>query len=227
MRTLLALLAVAACNGSSSHSCPDGGTCGTSGDAPKILTMSTNVMTLDEHGTLAITVVVTDPQGIDDVIGGTLVDPMSGASYGAFATSAAEGAYELKLAWGELNAVRAIDTPAAGAKRDLLARFFDQAGHSAEETTSVLLHCSITGDGTCEGMCTDLANDPQNCGMCGVKVADGQQCKNGHPTCASGPENTVAACSDGCDNDGDTYIDCNDFNCCTLVTCAKGTACNP
>ena len=37
----------------------------------------------------------------------------------------------------------------------------------------------------------------------------------------------ASAPSTGCDNDGDTYIDCNDFNCCTVVTCAKGTACNP
>jgi hypothetical protein len=27
------------------------------------------------------------------------------------------------------------------------------------------------------------------------------------------PEDTNALCSDGLDNDGDTFIDCNDFNC--------------
>lgn len=41
-----------------------------------------------------------------------------------------------------------------------------------------------------------------------------------------GGENTVEACMDGVDNDGDRYIDCNDFNCCSLVACAAGTSCN-
>lgn len=41
------------------------------------------------------------------------------------------------------------------------------------------------------------------------------------------PENTVSTCSDSRDNDGDTFIDCNDFNCCAIVTCALGTSCNP
>jgi hypothetical protein len=37
------------------------------------------------------------------------------------------------------------------------------------------------------------------------------------------PENTVEACSDGKDNDGDKYTDCNDFDCCALIDC-KTTA---
>lgn len=33
--------------------------------------------------------------------------------------------------------------------------------------------------------------------------------------CTLGPENTDDACSDGIDNDGDPYVDCHDFDCCT------------
>src|SRR5262245_315826 len=48
--------------------------------------------------------------------------------------------------------------------------------------------------------------------------------------CQMGPENTNSACSDGISNDGDPYIDCNDFNCCgaglTMCTCC-GTGCGP
>jgi hypothetical protein len=40
----------------------------------------------------------------------------------------------------------------------------------------------------------------------------------------SGSENTVAACIDGCDNDGDGYVDCDDFNCCTIVGASCSTA---
>jgi len=40
-----------------------------------------------------------------------------------------------------------------------------------------------------------------------------------------GPENTAAACGDGCDNDGNGFFDCSDFSCCGAVACAPGTAC--
>lgn len=40
-----------------------------------------------------------------------------------------------------------------------------------------------------------------------------------------GDENTAALCSDGMDNDGDMHADCNDFDCCALVTCGVDTAC--
>jgi hypothetical protein len=38
-------------------------------------------------------------------------------------------------------------------------------------------------------------------------------------------ENTVVACTDGCSNDTDTFIDCNDFDCCGVVPCGMGTSC--
>jgi hypothetical protein len=50
---------------------------------------------------------------------------------------------------------------------------------------------------------------------------------DGAATCAAGAENTAAACDDGCSNDGDGYVDCDDFDCCSVVTCAPGTACSP
>jgi hypothetical protein len=43
--------------------------------------------------------------------------------------------------------------------------------------------------------------------------------------CAAGPENTVAACTDGCSNDGDNFVDCNDFDCCNVVACGPNTSC--
>ncbi len=43
--------------------------------------------------------------------------------------------------------------------------------------------------------------------------------------CAAGPENTTAACSDGCSNDGDRFADCNDYDCCGARSCPANTAC--
>ncbi len=47
------------------------------------------------------------------------------------------------------------------------------------------------------------------------------------PACdgAVGPEDTVAACTDGCSNDGDGFADCEEFDCCDVVTCGPSTFC--
>ena len=47
------------------------------------------------------------------------------------------------------------------------------------------------------------------------------------PACSTpGPENTAAACGDGCDNEADTFVDCDDRDCCPVRTdCAAGTFC--
>ncbi len=37
--------------------------------------------------------------------------------------------------------------------------------------------------------------------------------------CELGPENTAAACMDGCDNDGNTFTDCMDFECNIFPSC--------
>lgn len=39
------------------------------------------------------------------------------------------------------------------------------------------------------------------------------------------PENTVAECSDGCSNDGDALVDCEDADCCGVVSCDGATFC--
>ncbi len=222
MRLCSCLVAVAACSTSGgTHPTPP------SWDSPpQILSLAANTTMLDEHGTLVITAVVTDPNGIDDVIGGTLLDPDSGSAYGAFDAAGSDGTYELDLAWHDIEAVQPIDTPIGGAERDFLAQFFDQGGHLAQQTISVTLHCSMSGYALCSGTCADLASDPHNCGACGKVIADGASCQGGN-ACVLGPEDTPEACSDGCSNDGDPYVDCNDYDCCGVVDCAKGTTCNP
>jgi hypothetical protein len=234
MRTL-ALVAIsgAACGGGGSQpACADGGRCASSDDAPRILSLSANTTELEHtpfgaDQPLVITAVVTDPDGVDDLIGGQLVAPDSEAAYGAFATSAAEGAYELELTWQAIDAVTSIEAPVAGAPRRFVARFYDVVGHTAEQALTITLRCGVADRAVCDGECVDLLIDPDNCGSCGVAVPLGEQCTNGNPGCSSGPENTTARCSDGCSNDGDQYIDCDDFDCCNVVTCPVGTACHP
>lgn len=47
------------------------------------------------------------------------------------------------------------------------------------------------------------------------------------PACAPAAEDTPSACSDGCSNDGDAFIDCDDFDCCSVAACSRSGACDP
>jgi len=53
----------------------------------------------------------------------------------------------------------------------------------------------------------------------------GRQSDGGVPTCSTGAEDTPSACSDGCSNDADEFIDCDDFDCCDVAACSASSAC--
>ncbi|HRE90003.1 MAG TPA: hypothetical protein PK095_12795, partial [Myxococcota bacterium] len=121
--------------------------------APRILSLSANTTVLNRGSTLIITAVVTDPNGIDDLIGGQLEAP-SGGTYGAFATSAAEGSYTIQLTWEALNTVRGIDAAPTGSPLEFKAVFFDVAGARAEKSLTVTTRCDGQGvEALCDGEC--------------------------------------------------------------------------
>ncbi len=57
-------------------------------------------------------------------------------------------------------------------------------------------------------------------GGTGAGAGTGGTTGDGGP-CVLGPEDTPAACSDNCDNDGNTYTDCDDFSCSKIPACQK------
>lgn len=65
--------------------------------------------------------------------------------------------------------------------------------------------------------------------VCACERDDGKKDGGPTPRMDSGPvdgnENTVAACTDEIDNDGNGFIDCDDFGCCAVVTCGADTSC--
>jgi hypothetical protein len=81
----------------------------------------------------------------------------------------------------------------------------------------------------CGDACVDVRTDAANCGACGLACATAETCVAGKckaGVCATGAENTLARCTDGCSNDGDPYIDCDDYDCCPVVSnCPATTAC--
>jgi len=71
--------------------------------------------------------------------------------------------------------------------------------------------------------CCSVRTDCPATTSCGMPRPDGGPVT----ACATvTPETTLAQCSDGCDNDGNRFYDCNDFDCCGVRTdCPTGTLC--
>jgi hypothetical protein len=67
------------------------------------------------------------------------------------------------------------------------------------------------------------------CQAPGPSTDDGDDEDSGSATGEEGPENTNAACMDGIDNDGNNFVDCDDFDCSMNpdVTVCDGATSNP
>jgi hypothetical protein len=119
--------------------------------SPRFLSLGTNVMSITEGQAVTFTAVVTDPDGIDDLIGGSLTSTDGKIQYGAFATASQEGAYSLQLSWNAMNQADAI-TFGTMEGREFRAVFFDVAGNTAEQNVTIRLTCQ--GKAACAGDCT-------------------------------------------------------------------------
>ncbi|MCB9594056.1 MAG: hypothetical protein H6719_15085 [Sandaracinaceae bacterium] len=173
------------CGSCGTGTCSGAGFCsGGDPSAPRILSLTTNVTTLTPGSSLVITAVVTDPDGIADLIGGQLEAP-SGGTYGAFVSTGGEGSFSLTLSLADLDAVQAIAAPVGGVDRPLRARFFDSAGLEATRDLTVRLTCDEGGAALCGRYCRDLQTDYDNCGACNDSCSGtgAEQCRAGR--CAS------------------------------------------
>jgi hypothetical protein len=70
------------------------------------------------------------------------------------------------------------------------------------------------------GVCSTGTGGAGGGGGTGGTGATGGTPGDGGP-CALGPEDTEAACQDGCDNDGNSHKDCDDFSCNKIPACQK------
>ncbi|MGE0867584.1 MAG: hypothetical protein AB7P03_03415 [Kofleriaceae bacterium] len=171
-----------------------------SGAGPVFLSFGVNVGQLTEDESVVFTAVLTDPNGIDDLIGGTLTSPDGTIQYGAFATSGQEGSYSLALTWAQISQTQTLEF-VDEESREFLAAFFDVAGSKTTRTVSVRFYCPVGG--ACGGLCKDFQNDPEHCGGCGLS-ADG--CSQGAPyswTCFANQQEPIT-CNEACQSRGST-----------------------
>lgn len=200
---------------------------------PRILSFSTNVAQLTEEETVRFSAVLTDPDGVEDLIGGEL---RSGSTtLATFATSAQEGAYTLALSWDELGQALAFEFDDEQSL-EFTGVFFDAAGHETTATTQLRLHCD--GLNACSGRCLDRTTSADHCGACGnacAPIAQGEAvCYQGEclkaSECFERGELPVHNCTEICAASGMTcvegagfraYCDFDEASPCTNGNCCE------
>jgi hypothetical protein len=154
---------------------------GGSGGPPVFLDFGTNVTSITVGQSVTFTAVLTDPNGIGDLVGGALTDQY-GATYGAFQASGMMGSFDLTVSWAQMQQAHSIDFAyGTNGQRTFTAKFFDMAGKSAEMMATITLTCSM---GSMEwqaiaGACYNTMNDPNNCGGIGISCGGAIKCYEG------------------------------------------------
>jgi hypothetical protein len=132
---------------------------------PAILSLTTNRPWLISADAVQFLASVSDPDGIDDVAGGTL-RILDGPEVGEFLPLDATG-WQFNLAWGELNGLDPIDNDIV----TFVATFVDRGGTTSSAEVDVLAcasgrrACIATSD-VDYYLCVDVMNHPEHCGEC-------------------------------------------------------------
>jgi len=143
--------------------------------APVFLSLQTNVSKITAGESVTFTAVLTDPDGVDDIVGGTLSDPTGMIGYGPFVAAGQEGTYSITVSWDAMQQAESIYFEGMDGMREFRAEFFDQAANKVSKDVSLTLTCAEGS--ACEGVCIDITMDGNHCGMCGMVCAGG--CDNG------------------------------------------------
>lgn len=190
---------------------------------PQFLELGTNVSTLYDGESVIFTAVLTDPDGVEDVLGGSLKHA-DGSLYGTFDSGGQPGSYQMQVDWYAINQVASIDFAyGASQARGFIAEFWDSKGHVSTKEVNVALACS-SGYAGCDGSCIDTMNDVYACGSCDKSCYDDlcvvdSFCQAGQ---CVGEENTCEWLDDQC-----TVGQCNPATGdCSEQTAPNGTACD-
>jgi hypothetical protein len=129
---------------------------------PIIITFSANQDLVNEEGRVVFTAVVTDPDGIDDLIGGVLTTADGDVTFGSFITAAAEGAYSLTLNLSDVTSALPDEFMSAQTVT-FVGTFFDQGGREvSSEPVEVAFVCG-GGNPFCDTQCTSWFRAFQEC----------------------------------------------------------------
>ena len=158
---------------------------------PSIQSFSSSANRLDDNDSVTLTVVVSDPDGIEDIIGPLLLEPLSGATLGTLSQSA-PGTFTTTIDWDLLASVEPIEFQRGGEKRFVRVQFSDNAGHKVTHTQQLDLFCASDAP-ACDSSCGSVrcpGQDNECLNTSGTTVSNNDLCS----VCNIG----CAACSNGC-----------------------------
>ena len=138
--------------------------------APVFLSLKTNVSKITAGETVVFTAILTDPDGVADIVGGELSDESGMIGYGPFVAAGQEGTYSITLSWDAMHQAEPIQFEAMDLARVFRAEFYDQAANKVSEDVNVTLTCEEGS--ACDGTCTDIMTNAEHCGSC-VGTCDG------------------------------------------------------
>ncbi len=194
--------------------------------APVFLSLQTNVSKITAGESVIFTAVLTDPDGVDDIVGGTLSDEGGMIGYGPFVAAGQEGTYSITLSWDDMQQAEAIEFEGMDLGRVFRAEFYDQGAHKVYQDVNVILTCAEGS--ACDGVCTDIMTSAEHCGTCARPCAggcEGGMCapkwgeclimSSGFDTCAMYCASVREACvENGCGpNDGTIRAFSQQINC--------------
>ncbi len=113
--------------------------------APIILSLESDKTSATLTEPVLISAIVTDPDGVRDVIGGQLSIVGSDAVIGTFQANAQEGAYSMSVTFEQLMSDMPGSLEPSPAPRVLEARFFDQSGAESWKTIEIEASCGFAG----------------------------------------------------------------------------------
>jgi len=189
-----------------------GSTTTSSDGAPFFLSFSTNVGTITDGESVVFTATVSDPDGLDDIAGGTLFTGDGAFSYGPFVAAGQEGTYSITVSWDAIHQVEMIEFEGGSVERGFRAEFFDTKGGSASKDAKITLSCP--GGGACAGVCKDFQVDVENCGACGKACEGGcesAKCAPVFGACIDAGSG-FASCEEYCQGKGEVCVEsgCDD-----------------
>jgi hypothetical protein len=158
---------------------------------PRVQSFTASLSTLSDDDNATLIVVVSDPDGIDDIVGALILEPVSGATLGTLSSAGAPGTFTSIVSWNTWEDVAPIEFVRGTVQRFIRVQFSDLDGHEVTSTLAFTMTCGNAP--ACNSQCGAvrcLANDNQCVSTEGNPISDAQLCN----ICNAGCQ----ACTTGC-----------------------------
>jgi hypothetical protein len=153
---------------------------------PRIISLDLSTTTLNDSQSASLVVVVTDPDGVDDIVGPVLSDAATGTTLGVL-TSSGPGTFTATISWSLWTSTAPIEFVRGTVSKSIRVRFSDVAGHSVTQTRTLTMTCG--GEPACDNVCGNVRCGDE-CSGAGGPVSDDDVCT----FCGTG----CSSCANGC-----------------------------